>query len=251
MENYKYETDDNILRITSAGGKTVEVEFPYWIGSVIEYSGILVVRYETPADKFDNRNVYGVLPDGTIKWRIFKARYPSANSQFTCDIERKGELVKVKNWSDISFLLNPMTGEVVEIDPKDKIEYQIKGDVYDFAMVDYDYRIDNTDLYITSAEGKTMQVQFPYRISDVVAFPEVLIVRYETPMGVIDNRNVFAVSPDGTIKWRVFECAHAFEDSPYTCIKRKEDLLYLGNWDGWDSYANPVTGEKIREEFTK
>jgi hypothetical protein len=73
------------------------------------------------------------------------------------------------------------------------------------------------------------------------------IVRIDPPKGVINNRNVYAVSDCGEVIWQVEENGAVYEDSPYTNMAVKTDGLHLYNWDGMDVLIDLATGKILKQ----
>ena len=105
-------SDENLTIITD--GNTIKnVKFPLKIKQVEEFSDVLVVRLDVPADILFNENVFGVSSEGKILWQIIPMKSGFKSSRYT-GLFKKGDLVKVHNWDGTDLLLEPRTGEILK-----------------------------------------------------------------------------------------------------------------------------------------
>lgn len=97
--------------------KNSELVFDFPIESWVEIAGTLVILLEIPADTKYNENVFGVsLSEENVKWQIAKRRYNEVFNQ-RCpfiDITIQKNKVRLNNWCSIYFVVNPLTGEILE-----------------------------------------------------------------------------------------------------------------------------------------
>ncbi|MHC8310455.1 hypothetical protein ACYZUC_12670 [Pseudomonas sp. GT1P32] len=96
-------------------------------------------------------------------------------------------------------------------------------------------------------------VDLPYTVGEVVVCGNLLAVRVEPPIGVIFNRNVFAVARGGKVIWQIAESPHGTEmDKPYVVIFRdKDEGLVAANWNGVDYLVNLECGSISTKAFNK
>lgn len=96
-------------------------------------------------------------------------------------------------------------------------------------------------------------VELPYIVGDVVGCGDLLVVRVESPIGVIFNRNIFAVTRKGKIIWQIAESPHGTEaDKPYVGIFRdKDEGLVAANWNGIDYLVSLECGSIAVRSFNK
>ena len=111
-----------------------------------------------------------------------------------------------------------------------------------------EFRVEDGRLFIG---GKF--VGLPYAVCEVVECGSLLAVRVEPPIGVIFNRNVFAVARDGKVLWQIAESPHGTEaDKPYIVIFRdKDEGLIAANWNGVDYLVNLECGGISTKAFNK
>ncbi|WP_283190199.1 hypothetical protein [Pseudomonas sp. PMCC200344] len=96
-------------------------------------------------------------------------------------------------------------------------------------------------------------VGLPYIVGDVVACGSLLLVRVEPPIGVIFNRNIFAVTRKGEIVWQIAESPHGTEaEKPYVGIFRAKDGgVVVSNWNGVDYLVDLECGSIAAKAFNK
>ena len=110
-------------------------------------------------------------------------------------------------------------------------------------------QFDGTSLNLTTEDGRTATVGFEYPIEQVLCFETMVVVRLKSPAGV--NENVFGVSTEGQIVWRVPKLKYPYEDSPFTGVSEEDGMARLFNWCGLDLWLDPATGEIIKERFSR
>lgn len=91
----------------------VEVKFPWPIAELLEFDTSLVVRLEPESGVIFNENIYGVSFSGQILWQIKKVKHIYNDSPYTKIIKLDNSL-KVFNWDGDEFIINPLTGEILE-----------------------------------------------------------------------------------------------------------------------------------------
>lgn len=96
-------------------------------------------------------------------------------------------------------------------------------------------------------------IDLPYAVGDVVECNDSLFVRVDPPIGVVFNRNIFAVTRQGEILWQIAESPHGTEaDKPYVGIFRDRDgCLVAANWNGVDYSVDLESGGITTKAFNK
>jgi|SRR3989344_2075816 len=95
------------------------------------------------------------------------------------------------------------------------------------------------------------KVEFPSEVKQVLEFDDVLIVRLKVSKENTLGENVFGVSLDGRILWQIPTISHVYQNSPYTSIYREGDFVGAFNWDGTELTLNRLTGEIIKQGYSK
>lgn len=96
-------------------------------------------------------------------------------------------------------------------------------------------------------------IDFPYPVDDVLVCGDLFLVRIAPPVGVVFNRNVFAVSSEGRMLWQIAERPHGTQgDSPYINIYFDGGgRLIAGNWNGVDYFVDLASGDVSVCQFSK
>jgi hypothetical protein len=70
-----------------------------------------------------------------------------------------------------------------------------------------------------------IEVQLPYRVKSAITVNRLLIVAVESPVGVLFDRNVYAIDEAGKIIWQIEKatCYGGRKECPYIGIKISED----------------------------
>ena len=88
--------------------------FKYPIKDILEISGMLIVRLESPIGVTYNENVFGIsFSEKRIKWRIGKRKYNLKDCPYTY-IRMVENHLRLFNWCSFYLDVNPITGEVLE-----------------------------------------------------------------------------------------------------------------------------------------
>lgn len=103
-----YSIENGILRLD----ESVEVRFDWPVREAIEVDGVIVVRTESPPGRINNRNVYGVLLDGNVVWRVQPVATVYEDSPFVSLIHQ-GENVVLGNWDGMEIVIDARTGKEV------------------------------------------------------------------------------------------------------------------------------------------
>jgi hypothetical protein len=111
----------------------------------------------------------------------------------------------------------------------------------DFSIVQNELRI----------ESSGSDVKFKWPIAKVLDFVDILVVCLEPEVGACFNENVFGVDLFGRIVWTIDKRKHVYDDSPYTSIIKKGDLVQLFNWDGDELLVDPKTGKVMSVGYGK
>jgi hypothetical protein len=111
------------------------------------------------------------------------------------------------------------------------------------------YNIEGNNLFIDK-----IAIEFDFNIAESVEISNMLIVRLDKPIGLVDNENVFGVSLiERKIKWQIPKRSYHSEikDCPFISIRIFNNELELINWCSIYLVVNPLTGGLIREGWTK
>jgi hypothetical protein len=99
-------------------------------------------------------------------------------------------------------------------------------------------------------EDAVMPFDFP--IAQVIEVGGMLIIRLEIPVTVIYNENVFGVSiAEKRVKWRIEKKKYSNEQCSFTYIRIFENELELINWCSVYFIVDPLTGNILREGWSK
>jgi hypothetical protein len=95
------------------------------------------------------------------------------------------------------------------------------------------------------------QLPFKYQINEILEVPNMLIVRLESPRGVVFNENVFGISlAEKKIKWQIAKLKYGSEvQCPFVGMKFYNDQLYLNNWCDIYLIVNSLTGEILERSL--
>lgn len=95
------------------------------------------------------------------------------------------------------------------------------------------------------------EIIFKYNINDILEVNNMLIVRIESPRGVVFNENVFGVSlAEKKIEWQIVKLQYGTEsDCPFVGIKFYDGQLYLNNWCDIHLIVDPITGEVLERSL--
>lgn len=96
-------------------------------------------------------------------------------------------------------------------------------------------------------------IAMPYDVVETVVFKDIVLVRLESPIGTIFNRNVYALTATGQEKLQIQECPHgAASEKPYVHIAvNKAGSVIAANWIGIDYKVDPEDGTVAVLSFTK
>ena len=94
-------------------------------------------------------------------------------------------------------------------------------------------------------------VKFSQKVEEILQFQNMLIVRIESPMGVVFNENIYGVDLNGVIIWQIPKVDHVHENSPYTGMKLAGDSIILYSREGVEHTIEPKTGKIIKKELVK
>ena len=112
----------------------------------------------------------------------------------------------------------------------------------------------NNDAYTVSENLLVMgdhQIDFKYRIKDILEISDMLIVFLESPRETVFNENVFGVDlPEKKIKWQIAKLRYdTGVDCPFVGGKYYNEQLYLHNWCDIYLIVDPVTGEILERSL--
>jgi hypothetical protein len=97
-------------------------------------------------------------------------------------------------------------------------------------------------------------ITFDFPIVQVIEVTGMLVLRLEVPVKVIYNENVFGVSVvEKKVKWRIAKKTYKpnLKSCPFVGIKLLEGQLILYNWCDTYFVLDPLTGEILKEGWTK
>jgi hypothetical protein len=112
-KNSKYSVHEDKLTV---GNNILIFDFP--IKECVEFENMLIVRLDVLGKVKYNENVFGVsLLERKIKWQIEKRNYPGGGREQRCpfvDITVYDNKVRLNNWCDTYFIIDPLTGKILE-----------------------------------------------------------------------------------------------------------------------------------------
>lgn len=91
-----------------------------------------------------------------------------------------------------------------------------------------------------------MELEFKYRINEILEVDEMLIVLLESPLSY--TRNVYGVNSSREISWQI---DNFISDVGFTHIYILDGKLWAGNWSGMHYCLDPKSGEIIDRIFLK
>lgn len=94
-------------------------------------------------------------------------------------------------------------------------------------------------------------IRFTDPIVKVLRADKTLVILLSISRKEHSNENVYGISEQGEILWKVPRIYHAYTKSPFTNIAFRDNELILINWDGNDYTVDPSTGSLLKKTFTK
>jgi hypothetical protein len=95
-------------------------------------------------------------------------------------------------------------------------------------------------------------IPFDFPIAQVIEIAGMLVLRLDIPTRVTYNENVFGISlAVKIIKWQIVNRGYSDKRCPFTYIRIFENELELINWCSIYFIVNPLTGEILKDGFTK
>lgn len=108
--------------------------------------------------------------------------------------------------------------------------------------------LDDREIKIYSdSDTGCFEIKFRDKVEKVLVFGDRLIVLVNTNNEEKFNENVFSVSYEAEILWRIERVVHAQEISPYINIVKEQGKLVAHNLDGKSYWVNVENGKIIRE----
>lgn len=108
--NNKYSARENILQIGDD-----KIVFEDNIQEILEVSNMAIVLMVGRDGYFPSENVFGVsLLEKKIKWRIAKIKYETGDECPFVGIKFVNNHLYLNNWCDITLIVDPFTGEILE-----------------------------------------------------------------------------------------------------------------------------------------
>jgi hypothetical protein len=95
--------------------------------------------------------------------------------------------------------------------------------------------------------------QTRYHITKILSFKGLYLLLEESPLGILYNNNVTAISPAGEVQWKaeVLKSASGAVDNPYRNFWEADGQLWASNWIGWAVELDPATGYIRQKVWTK
>jgi hypothetical protein len=97
--------------------------------------------------------------------------------------------------------------------------------------------------------GVTQRYTFDDYIAEAIPFDDAIVVRLENQGWKRTNENVLAIDYNGRLLWRIKARVHAFAESHYVNIYRRNENVDIYNWDGTILTIFPKTGEIMSESM--
>lgn len=105
-------TSHNVLHICQSDDPSKTVSFDWPISQTLQHDQIIIVRIEPPGGTCNNRNVYGVAPDGKILWQIEPIKHSYTDSPYT-GLSLNSEGAILSNWDGTNVVVDPTTGQII------------------------------------------------------------------------------------------------------------------------------------------
>lgn len=97
----------------------------------------------------------------------------------------------------------------------------------------------------------SLRYTFDDYIAEALPFDDAIVVRLENQGWKRINENVCAVDYQGRLLWRIPKRIHAYGDSPYVNLYRRNEMVDVYNWDGTILTFHPKTGELMSESMVQ
>jgi outer membrane protein assembly factor BamB len=97
------------------------------------------------------------------------------------------------------------------------------------------------------------KIDFLLPVAEAIVVGDEIIVRVEPPSGTVFNRNVFALTKQGTKLWQIQESPHGtYSDKPYVGVHLDaEGRIVASNWNGVDYIVDGSSGTVTAKAFNK
>ncbi|SHJ09808.1 hypothetical protein SAMN02745146_2276 [Hymenobacter daecheongensis DSM 21074] len=95
--------------------------------------------------------------------------------------------------------------------------------------------------------------QTRYHITQLLELAEMYLLVEVSPLGILYNDNVTAISPAGELLWKaqVLPSVSGAVDNPYMSVRETEGQLWASNWLGWAVQLDPANGHILQKVWTK
>lgn len=95
--------------------------------------------------------------------------------------------------------------------------------------------------------------QARYHITKLLPLSEMYILLEESPLGILYNNNVTAISGAGERLWKaqVLPAVSGAVDNPYRALWETDGQLWASNWMGWAVQLDLTDGHIIQKVWTK
>ncbi|GAA4015541.1 hypothetical protein GCM10022408_31100 [Hymenobacter fastidiosus] len=94
--------------------------------------------------------------------------------------------------------------------------------------------------------------QTRYHITKLLPLGEMILLLEESPLGILYNNNVTAISTAGVLLWKaeVLQSVSGATDNPYRELWEDAGQLWASNWLGWAVQLNLINGHVLQKVRT-
>ncbi len=114
MTSQQIAINGNSIKITHEDGNVSTSTFRWPVKKTVAFSEAIVVLTTPPTTAHDNRNVWAINYAGKVLWQIIDREYVYESSPFT-GLGREGNNARLYNWDGCDLLVNPLTGEILDV----------------------------------------------------------------------------------------------------------------------------------------
>jgi|GEM_PF-4688510 len=102
-------------------------------------------------------------------------------------------------------------------------------------------------------DGGAVLYQSRYHITKLLPLAELYVLLEESPLGILYNNNVTAISAAGQLLWKaeVLPSVSGAVDNPYMALWETNGQLWASNWIGWAVQLDLSTGRILEKVWIK